>query len=245
MVRWCYEHDVPVVPRGGGTGLVRAERWRWRAASCCSLERLRGVRELEPGLWRMVAEAGVTTRARASPGARERAVLRPGPGRVRAVADRRQRGDERGRAARAEVRRDGRVGERAGGGDGAGRARVDRRLDPQGRGGLRHQGPADRLGGHARGGDGGAPAPAAGAAGGDPARRVPAHARGGLRGDRARCSRRGCARRCSTSSTARRSRCVAAAYPGAGDGAGVPARGGLRADRGGRRHARGGARAAR
>ncbi len=27
-----------------------------------SLERLRGVRELEPGLWRMVAEAGVTTR---------------------------------------------------------------------------------------------------------------------------------------------------------------------------------------
>ena len=28
----------------------------------CSLERLRGVRELEPALWRMFPEAGVTTR---------------------------------------------------------------------------------------------------------------------------------------------------------------------------------------
>jgi glycolate oxidase subunit GlcD len=61
VVAWCYEHDVPVVPRGGGTGLVGG------AVACeggvvLSLERLRRVRELEPGLWRMLPEAGVTTR---------------------------------------------------------------------------------------------------------------------------------------------------------------------------------------
>jgi len=61
LVGWCYEHDVPIVPRGGGTGLaggaVPSE-----GSVVCSLERLRGVRELEPGLWRMCVEAGVTTR---------------------------------------------------------------------------------------------------------------------------------------------------------------------------------------
>ncbi len=61
VVGWCYEHDVPVVPRGGGTGLVGGAVPS-EGGVVCSLERLRGVRELEPGLWRMFAEAGVTTR---------------------------------------------------------------------------------------------------------------------------------------------------------------------------------------
>lgn len=60
VMGWCYEHDVPLVARGGGTGLtggaVPSE-----GGVVCSLERLRGVRELEPGLWRMCAEAGVST----------------------------------------------------------------------------------------------------------------------------------------------------------------------------------------
>ncbi|HSZ06058.1 MAG TPA: FAD-binding oxidoreductase [Solirubrobacteraceae bacterium] len=61
VVAWCYEHDVPVVPRGGGTGLVGGAV-PTQGGVVLSLERLRGVRELEPGLWRMFPEAGVSTR---------------------------------------------------------------------------------------------------------------------------------------------------------------------------------------
>src|SRR5437879_3390111 len=57
VMGWCYEHDVPLVARGGGTGLtggaVPSE-----GGVVCSLERLRAVRELAPGLWRMCAGAG-------------------------------------------------------------------------------------------------------------------------------------------------------------------------------------------
>lgn len=61
IVAWCYAHDVPIVPRGGGTGLVGGAV-PTRGGVVCSLERLRRVRELEPGLWRMLPEAGVSTR---------------------------------------------------------------------------------------------------------------------------------------------------------------------------------------
>jgi glycolate oxidase subunit GlcD len=61
VVRWCYEHDVPIVPRGGGTGLVGGAV-PVLGGVVCSLERMRRVRELEPGLWRMLPEAGVRTR---------------------------------------------------------------------------------------------------------------------------------------------------------------------------------------
>jgi glycolate oxidase subunit GlcD len=61
VVRWCYAHDVPLIARGGGTGLtggaVPAD-----GGVVVSLERLRAVRELEPALWRIEPEAGVTTR---------------------------------------------------------------------------------------------------------------------------------------------------------------------------------------
>ena len=61
VLSWCYEHDVPLVARGGGTGLVGGAV-PGEGSVVCSLERLWGVRELEPGLWRMSVEAGVTTR---------------------------------------------------------------------------------------------------------------------------------------------------------------------------------------
>jgi glycolate oxidase subunit GlcD len=61
VVAWCYEHDVAIVPRGGGTGLMGGAV-ATEGGVVLSLERLRGVRELEPGLWRMLPEAGVSTR---------------------------------------------------------------------------------------------------------------------------------------------------------------------------------------
>ncbi|HEV3283634.1 MAG TPA: FAD-binding oxidoreductase, partial [Solirubrobacteraceae bacterium] len=61
VVQWCYAHDVAIVPRGGGTGLTGGAV-AMEGGIVCSLERLRRVRELEPALWRIFPEAGVTTR---------------------------------------------------------------------------------------------------------------------------------------------------------------------------------------
>jgi glycolate dehydrogenase FAD-linked subunit len=61
VVRWCYAHDVPIVPRGGGTGLVGGAVPS-EGGVVLSLERLRGVRALVPELWRIEPEAGVRTR---------------------------------------------------------------------------------------------------------------------------------------------------------------------------------------
>ncbi len=57
----CYERDVPLIPRGGGTGLAGGAV-PLGGGVVCSLERMRAVRELEPALWRMTPEAGVSTR---------------------------------------------------------------------------------------------------------------------------------------------------------------------------------------
>ncbi len=61
VVALCYERDVPLVPRGGGTGLAGGAV-PLGGGVVCSLERLRAVRELEPALWRIHPEAGVPTR---------------------------------------------------------------------------------------------------------------------------------------------------------------------------------------
>ena len=60
VMRWCYEHDVPVIPRGGGTGLA-AGAVPLHGGVVLSLERLRAVRSLAPELWRAQVQAGVTT----------------------------------------------------------------------------------------------------------------------------------------------------------------------------------------
>src|SRR5271167_2214660 len=61
VMRWCYGHDVPIVPRGGGTGLTGGAV-AVHGGVVCSLERMRRVRVLDPALWRLEVEAGVSTR---------------------------------------------------------------------------------------------------------------------------------------------------------------------------------------
>lgn len=60
VVSWCYEHDVAIVPRGGGTGF---------AGGCVpvaggvvlALDRMTKVRSFDPLLWRINVEAGLRT----------------------------------------------------------------------------------------------------------------------------------------------------------------------------------------
>jgi glycolate oxidase subunit GlcD len=59
-VAWCYEHDVAIVPRGGGTGFTGGAV-PVDGGVVLSLERLRSVRQLDPGLWRVFTDAGVLT----------------------------------------------------------------------------------------------------------------------------------------------------------------------------------------
>jgi glycolate oxidase subunit GlcD len=59
---WCYEHDVPLIPRGGGTGYAGGAV-PLDGGIVLGLERLAHVRAFEPLLWRIWVEAGVTTAA--------------------------------------------------------------------------------------------------------------------------------------------------------------------------------------
>jgi glycolate oxidase subunit GlcD len=59
VVAWCYLHDVPVVPRGGGSGFTGGAVPD--GGVVLSLERLREPVALEPELWRARVPAGVTT----------------------------------------------------------------------------------------------------------------------------------------------------------------------------------------
>ena len=59
-VAWCYEHDVPLIPRGGGTGFTGGAV-PVDGGVVLSLERINKLRRLDPGLWRAEAEAGMVT----------------------------------------------------------------------------------------------------------------------------------------------------------------------------------------
>jgi glycolate oxidase subunit GlcD len=59
-LRWCYEHDVPIVPRGGGTGFAGGAV-PLEGAVVVSMERLAGPPRIEPGQWRARVQAGVRT----------------------------------------------------------------------------------------------------------------------------------------------------------------------------------------
>jgi glycolate dehydrogenase FAD-linked subunit len=60
VVAWCYEHDVPITPRGGGTGAAGGSV-PLDGGILLALDRLDRVRQFDPLLWRMHVEAGVHT----------------------------------------------------------------------------------------------------------------------------------------------------------------------------------------
>jgi glycolate oxidase subunit GlcD len=60
VMRWCYEHDVRLTARGGGTGLAGGAI-PVQGGIVIGFERLNRVRQFDPLLWRMHVEAGVTT----------------------------------------------------------------------------------------------------------------------------------------------------------------------------------------
>ena len=59
-VAWCYQHDVPMIPRGGGTGFA-AGAVPGEAGVVISLERLGGAAQVEPEYWRAWVPAGAIT----------------------------------------------------------------------------------------------------------------------------------------------------------------------------------------
>ncbi len=78
-MRWCYEHEVAIVPRGGGTGLAGGAV-PVDGGVVLSLERIRGVRSFAPELGRMRVDAGLST-AHVARLARENGLLfAPDPG---------------------------------------------------------------------------------------------------------------------------------------------------------------------
>ena len=60
VLAWCYDHDVPVTPRGGGTGFAGGAV-PVAGGVLLALERLRRVRAFVPEAWRMHVEAGLPT----------------------------------------------------------------------------------------------------------------------------------------------------------------------------------------
>ena len=60
VMQWCYEHEVPLTARGGGTGLAGGAI-PIDGGIVIGFERLNRVRQFDPLLWRMHVDAGVTT----------------------------------------------------------------------------------------------------------------------------------------------------------------------------------------
>jgi glycolate oxidase subunit GlcD len=75
VLAWCYEHDVPLTPRGGGSGFAGGAV-PVDGGVVLALDRLDRVRAFEPLLWRMHVEAGVSTK-RVQQLARESGLLFP------------------------------------------------------------------------------------------------------------------------------------------------------------------------
>jgi FAD/FMN-containing dehydrogenase len=59
VVAWCYEHGVPMVPRGGGTGYAGGTQAD--GGVVIALDRMVRVRAFDPLQWRICVEAGLPT----------------------------------------------------------------------------------------------------------------------------------------------------------------------------------------
>jgi glycolate oxidase subunit GlcD len=59
VVRWCYAHDVPITPRGAGTGYAGGAVPQ--GGVVLSTAGLTRIRSFDPALWRIEVEAGVLT----------------------------------------------------------------------------------------------------------------------------------------------------------------------------------------
>lgn len=59
VLAWCYSRGIPLTVRGGGTGLAGGAVPE--GGLVLSLDRLNRIRSIDPELWRMEVEAGVTT----------------------------------------------------------------------------------------------------------------------------------------------------------------------------------------
>jgi glycolate oxidase subunit GlcD len=60
VMRWCYDHDMPLVARGGGTGLAGGAV-PTEGGVVVGLEGMHALRSVQPELWRAHVGAGVTT----------------------------------------------------------------------------------------------------------------------------------------------------------------------------------------
>jgi glycolate oxidase subunit GlcD len=60
VMRWCYENDVQLTARGGGTGLAGGAI-PVDGGVVIGFERMNKIRQFDPLLWRIHVEAGVTT----------------------------------------------------------------------------------------------------------------------------------------------------------------------------------------
>ncbi len=75
VLAWCYEHEVALTPRGGGTGFAGGAV-PLEGGLVLDLRHMNRVRTLDPALWRAEVEAGVTT-AEVQRHARENGLLFP------------------------------------------------------------------------------------------------------------------------------------------------------------------------
>src|SRR6266545_149990 len=60
VVAWCYEREIPIVPRGGGTGFAGGAV-PLAGGVVLALDRLRIVHSFDPLFWRIEVEAGLRT----------------------------------------------------------------------------------------------------------------------------------------------------------------------------------------